>query len=70
MESENEDGVEDEEDESVNGDGLAVSLHAPELKLPIIPRKLEEKPRREQHEQYNSDHHWRPIRHTYFHRDR
>lgn len=50
MESENEDSIENEEDERVYSDSLAVGFHAPELKLPIIPRKLEEKPWREQYE--------------------
>lgn len=63
MKSENEDGIEDEEDESMNDYSFTVSLHTPELKLPIIPRELEQKPWREKHEQNNSDHHWRPIRH-------
>lgn len=33
MEDEDENGVDGEEDESVNGDSLAVGPHAPELQL-------------------------------------
>ncbi|KAA0056546.1 hypothetical protein E5676_scaffold1154G00140 [Cucumis melo var. makuwa] len=65
MESENENSIEDEEDESVYSNSFSVGLHAPELKLTIIPGKLKQKPGRKQYEEYNSDDHGCPIRHSF-----
>ncbi|KAK3183824.1 hypothetical protein Dsin_031110 [Dipteronia sinensis] len=54
MDGQDEDGVESEEDKSVNSNGFAVSLHASKLKLFVVSRKREQKSRLEQHEQYDA----------------
>lgn len=50
MNGEDEDGVDGEEDESVDGDGLAVSLHAPKLHLLAVSRQLKKQARLQQYE--------------------
>lgn len=44
-----------EEDEGVNGDRLTVGLHAPEIHMSVVSRKLEQQSRRQQHEQHHAD---------------
>lgn len=68
VESQEKDGIEGEEDESVNEDGFAVGLHASELKLLAVAGEGAEKPGLEQHEQHYADEYWCPIRHCLFHR--
>ena len=63
MEGEDENGVESEEDESVDGDGFAVGLHAAELHGAAVARQLEEQARLQQHEQHHPHQHRSPVRH-------
>lgn len=65
VEGEDEDGVEDEEEESVESYGLTVGLHASELHGPGVPRYLEQQPRLQQQEQHHPYQHRPPIRHFY-----
>ncbi|KAI8030417.1 hypothetical protein LOK49_LG01G04216 [Camellia lanceoleosa] len=63
MEGEDNDGVEGEEEKSVKGYGLTVSLHAPKLHMSVVSRYLEQQTRRQQHEQHHPYQYWSPIRH-------
>ncbi|CAK9175133.1 unnamed protein product [Ilex paraguariensis] len=50
MDGKDEDSVDDEEDESVDCDGLAVGLHAPEIQVFVVSRELKEQSRLQEHE--------------------
>ncbi|CAL5370281.1 unnamed protein product [Camellia sinensis] len=63
VEGEDNDGVEGEEEKSVKGYGLTVSLHAPKLHMSVVSRYLEQQSRRQQHEQHHPYQYWSPIRH-------
>lgn len=65
VEGEDEDGVEDEEEESVESYGLTVGLHVSKLHGPGVPRYLEQQPRLQQQEQHHPYQHRPPIRHFY-----
>ncbi|KAK4282243.1 hypothetical protein QN277_013643 [Acacia crassicarpa] len=56
-------GIESEEDEGVNEDGLAVCLHATELKLFVGAGEGKEQTRLKQDEEDDADHHRSPVRH-------
>ncbi|KAG6390098.1 hypothetical protein SASPL_151578 [Salvia splendens] len=64
MNGEDEDSVEDEEDEGVDSDGLAVGLHGAELHVAVVARDLEEEPRLQQDEEHHSHQDWAPVRHS------
>lgn len=53
MEEDDEDGVEDEEEKSVNSDGLAVGVEAPKFDKVVLTRYLEQQPRCKHHEQHH-----------------
>ncbi|GER47504.1 hypothetical protein STAS_24622 [Striga asiatica] len=63
VDGEDENSVEGEEDERVDGNSLAVGLHASELQLAVVPRYLKQQPRLQQYEEYNSDEHRAPVSH-------
>lgn len=59
-----EDGDEGEVEDGVYEYGETTRLEVAERHHPPVPRRqLEQKPRREQHEQHHRDHHRPPIRH-------
>lgn len=66
MDGQDENSIDDEENEGVYSDGLAVGLHAAELHVPVVARYLEQKPWLQQYEEYNSDKHGSPVRHCWF----
>ncbi|RWW18888.1 hypothetical protein GW17_00017102 [Ensete ventricosum] len=49
-EGDDDDGVEGEEDECVEDDGLSVGSHAAEVHRPVGAGRLQHEPRRQQHE--------------------
>ncbi|GAB2278438.1 hypothetical protein Dimus_013121 [Dionaea muscipula] len=63
MDGENKDGVEGEEDESMNEDGPAVGLHSAELERSTVAGNLTQQAGRQQHEQHHPYQHRRPVRH-------
>lgn len=65
LDGEDEDGVDGEEDESVNSNRLSVSPHAPELQLLAVSRQLKKESRLQQHKQYYTDEYRSPIRHFF-----
>lgn len=61
-----EDGAEAEEEEGVDEDGGAAGAHAVELREPpVVPRDLDQQPRREHYEEEHRDQHGAPVRHLY-----
>lgn len=60
---EDEDGGEAEEDDGVDEDGHTAGLQVTELHHPALGRKLEQQPRREQHEEHHSHKHRPPVCH-------
>ncbi|KAG6410156.1 hypothetical protein SASPL_128206 [Salvia splendens] len=63
MNGEDENSVDDEENEGVDCDGLAVGLHAAELHVAVVSRNLEKKAWLEQDEEHDSDQDGTPVRH-------
>lgn len=63
MNGEYEDGIDGEEDESVNSDGFAVGLHATKLHLLTVSGELKKESRLQQHEEYHSDEYGSPVSH-------
>ncbi|KAK4272197.1 hypothetical protein QN277_020785 [Acacia crassicarpa] len=63
IKSQKKDGVDSEEEEGVDEDGLAVGLHASELQLLAVSREGAEQAWLKKHEQHHADEHWGPIRH-------
>ncbi|KAH7865243.1 hypothetical protein Vadar_004100 [Vaccinium darrowii] len=57
-----EDGDEAEVDDGVNSDGGSARLHAAKLHHPVSTRDLEQKTRRQQHEQHQRYQDWAPRR--------
>lgn len=55
VDGEDEDSIKCKEDESVNGDRLAVGLHAPELKIFVVARELKQQARLQQYKQNHPD---------------
>ncbi|KAG6400688.1 hypothetical protein SASPL_137530 [Salvia splendens] len=56
-------GVKSEEDEGVEHDSFAVGFGATKLNLLGVSGELEEKPRLQKYEEYNSHKHRPPVRH-------
>lgn len=64
MNSKNEDSIKSKENKSMNSNGLAIGLHAPDLQRSAISRYLKQKPRLQQYEEYHPNDHWSPVRHS------
>lgn len=65
-ESQDEDGEDDEENECVDDDGLAVGGQSAALEAPVVARNLEQQTRRQQDEEYQAQQHRCPIQHFLF----
>lgn len=65
-----EDGDETEENDGVDENRGAASLHIPEFDDTTSRRNLKEQSRCQKHEQYHCDHHRSPIRHYFDARER
>lgn len=63
VKGEENEGIESEEDEGVNEDGLAVGLHATELELSVGAGEGKEQARLEDDEEEDADHHGTPVSH-------
>ncbi|CAN6572436.1 unnamed protein product [Malus baccata var. baccata] len=61
VDDQDENGIENEEEESVDSDGLAVGLHAPKLQRLAVSREREEQPWLQQYKQHHSYQYWAPT---------
>ncbi|CAN1137515.1 hypothetical protein LINPERPRIM_LOCUS22924 [Linum perenne] len=61
--SQDENSIDSEENESVNCDGFAIGLQASKLELSAVSWKLEQEPWRKQDKQDYPDQDWTPVSH-------
>ena len=52
-----------EEEDGMDDNGSAAGLKTTELQATVVPRNLEQKPRRQKDEQHRRHKHWSPIFH-------